>query len=102
MTCSRAKSRRNSAIVFGGSGLAFWAAQLLEMFACLAQLDLEGANAKADQRRLYPLDRAGLLADQLLTLAVRTARIFFGNGRNRRHAAVLWLATEPAENRPHQ
>src|SRR5215470_4490 len=29
--------------------LAFWAAQLLEMFARLAQLDLEGANTKADQ-----------------------------------------------------
>src|SRR5246127_1382687 len=30
----------------------FWAAQYRETVACLAQLDVEGANAKPDQRRL--------------------------------------------------
>jgi hypothetical protein len=38
-------------MVFGGKARLL-AAQLLEMFARLAQLDLDGANTKPDQRRL--------------------------------------------------
>jgi hypothetical protein len=72
----------------------------LEMFARLAQLDLDGANTKPNQRRLDSVHRTGLLANQRLTLAGRTPRIFLGNGRNRRHVAVLRFAAEPAENRP--
>src|SRR5262249_61062403 len=72
------------------------------MFARLTQLDLEGANTKPDQRRLDSVHCTGLLAHQRLTLAGRTPRIFLSNARNRGHAAVLGLAAEPAENRPHQ
>src|SRR6201982_775324 len=80
----------------------FWAAQYRETVACLAQLDVEGANAKPDQRRLHPVHDTGSLLHQRLVFAVRTSRVFFRNRRDRCHAAVLRLATRPAENRPHQ
>src|ERR1700741_82805 len=42
----------------------FWAAQYRETVACLAQLDVEGANAKPDQRRLHPVHDTGSLLHQ--------------------------------------
>src|SRR6201982_1395047 len=101
ISSNRATSRRNSASVFGGRWLAFRGAQRPESLACPAQLDLEAANTKADQRRLDAVHDAGLLADQRLTPPVRTTGIVILSGWNRCHAAVLWLAAQPAEQRPH-
>src|SRR5262249_17227743 len=73
-----------------------------ESLARLAQLNFEAANTKADQRRLDAVHDPSPLADKRLTLTGRTTGIFLSSGRNRRHAAVLWLTAQPAEQRPHQ
>jgi hypothetical protein len=44
--------------------LVFRAAQCLETIVSLARLDVEVANAKSDQSRLYPVHNAGLLFHQ--------------------------------------
>src|SRR6202007_412259 len=55
----------------------FWAAQYRETVACLAQLDVEGANAKPDQRRLHPVHDTGSLLHQRLLFAARATRVLF-------------------------
>jgi hypothetical protein len=83
-------SRRSSASVFGG-------AQLLQLLRRLAQLDVEAAHPEPNHYRLHSAHKAGAFAHQVLVLAAGTPGIFLGQRRDCRHAAVLRLPTQPAQ-----
>ena len=71
--------------------------QRLQTFRRLAQGRLEAADAEAGQVALHPVHNAGSLADQALTLAVRSPGVLVLERRHRGHAAVVRLAPQPAE-----
>ena len=80
----------------------FHGAQRLQLLRCFAQPRIEPANAEQGEDSLDPVDDPCLLAHQALPLAAWPPRIFFCHGRDRDHAAVSLLATQPAEKRAHQ
>jgi hypothetical protein len=81
---------------------SFRRAQLLETLSCVPQFRVEIAYAQPNQGPLHPIDDSGFLAAQILVLAVRPLAILFLEGRQRRHAAVIRLAAQPAEKSTHE
>jgi hypothetical protein len=103
---AQAATARNGALQLG-SGVwrqcsIFWRAQLLDLLRGLAQLELEAADTVASHRRLDPAYNARALANQVLMLTVWPLGIFLRKGRDRHHAAVFRLATQPAQNSAHE
>ena len=98
----RAISRRNSASVFGGSGVPSGVRNVSSRAAASAQVRLEAANAEPSQCALDAVDDARALADQLLALAAWPFGVLLLKGRDRDHAAMVALAAQPAEKGPLQ
>src|ERR1700675_2384354 len=88
----------------GGSAFAQAArpAQFLEIFGRLAQFRIEAANAQPRQRALHPIDEAAAGVDPALALAGGAFGVFLRQRRDRRHAAMVGLAAQPAQERAHQ
>ena len=80
----------------------FPTAYLLKTLRGLAIFHIEVADAVPDHRRFHPVDNPAALTHQVLMLAVRPPGVFLRKCRDRRHAAVLRLAAQPTEKRPHQ
>jgi hypothetical protein len=72
-------------------------AQAAEPLGRLAQRRLEAPDAEAGQGALDPVHDAGALADQARVLSVRALGILLLEGRDRRHAAGVPFAAQPAE-----
>ena len=72
--------------------------QRRKLLRCFAQLGIEAPNAEAYQCRFHSVDETRTLAHQLFTLAVRTLGILLVQRRDRRHGAVLFLTTQPAQD----
>src|SRR6516225_4277153 len=72
-------------------------AQPLELLRGCAQGRLEAADAEPCERALNSVANARALADEVLALAARPLGVFLLQARDRRHAAVLPLAAQPAE-----
>src|SRR2546430_428486 len=59
-------------------------------------------EAEHSERGFDPIDGPCRLGHQALPLAAWPTRVFFRHGRDRDHAAMALLATQPAEKRAHQ
>ena len=73
-----------------------------EAFRRTAQLGLEAANAEPGQGALHAVDDAGAFADQALALAAWPLGVLLLGRGHRDHPAVPPLATQPAQEHPHQ
>ena len=78
--------------------LAFpvWAAARAAARPCTGSA--EAADAEACERALDPVADARAFADKVLALAALPLRLLLFQARDRRHAAVVPLAAQPAEN----
>ena len=92
-------SRRSSASVLGGKGPPSGVRSAIETLGGLAQRRLEAPDAEAGQAALHSVHDPRALADQALALAVRPLGILILERRNRRHAAMVRFAAQPAEKR---
>ena len=87
---SRARSRRNSASVFGGSGSPSGPCSLSRPAAAWCSLTFKLQMPNRTNVALVPQQR--------LVLSRGASRVFLGKGRDCHHIAVLWLTTEPAKD----
>ena len=71
--------------------------QCCETFRRFAQRRFEVSNTEAYQTTLHPVHNARALTNETLALAVRALRILLRQRRNRCHVAVIWFATQPAD-----
>jgi hypothetical protein len=58
---------------------------------------VEAADAEAGEGSFHPVDDTSAFADQVFTLTVRTPGVFLHERENCSHAAMISLATQPAE-----
>jgi hypothetical protein len=65
----------------------------------LDQLDVEVGDAEARQRRLHPVDKAGLLTNQAVVLAARPLGVFLLQGLDLHHPAMPRLPAQPTQQR---
>ena len=83
---SRAMSRRDSSRVFSGRGVPSAERTCPSFSSALRKVGLNPLIPKARQRRLYSIDHARALADELFMFATGTLCVFLFEGRDRRHA----------------
>ncbi|MGV7219849.1 hypothetical protein [Bradyrhizobium sp. UFLA05-112] len=71
--------------------------QRLELLRRLPQPRIEPADADQGEDGFDAVDDPRLVADQALPLTARSPCVFLRHGRDRDHAAMALLATQPAE-----
>ena len=96
---SRSSSRRPKAV---RQRLTFCGRQGREVNSGQPALRLNPPNALSEEKSLDPVDVAGALADETLTLAVRTARILLLDRRHTDDRTDVTLASVDGDERAQQ
>src|SRR5271169_2587830 len=95
-------SRRNSARVLGGSGSPAPVRSSSSFSAALRSFGLKPRMPSRANASFHPIDEAAAGVDPALALAGGAFGVFLRQRRDRRHAAMVGLAAQPAQERAHQ